>query len=153
LFGIELRLLNEFFKAFAISASAALRGSLAFYVPAVMPAVSLIFSCVLFAALGFDKVAAQDFGPDAGQESEPPGPKDERIPGFTFCAPPNPAKCVDSVSKGKSDAACEEEVRIYVQTVFAYRACLSFETQRAIRETNDLLDRWKCKKSGGKCRK
>ncbi len=127
---------------------------MAFCMRAYAPTVSMILCCVLLAAPDFDKAAAQDFGPDAGQETDQPGTKDERIPGFTYCAPPNQPSCVDGALKGKSDAACEEEVRIYIQTVFAYRACLSFETQRAVRETNDLLDRWKCKrKSGGKCPK
>jgi hypothetical protein len=89
--------------------------------------------------------------PELDQEQAPA--QDERIPGFTLCVPPYAPPCVDNAPKGRANAACDEELRIYIETVFHYRECLTFEMERAIRESNDVIDRWKCRKAVGKCRK
>ncbi|QGM47970.1 hypothetical protein H2LOC_006405 [Methylocystis heyeri] len=75
------------------------------------------------------------------------------MPGFDYCPPPHPPGCMETTGGTKSPTECEEDVQIYIQTVFAYRECLALETERAVRESNDVIDRWKCKKTGSKrCR-
>jgi hypothetical protein len=79
--------------------------------------------------------------------------KDNRIPGFDYCPPPHPPGCIEESTAGSVSEECEENVQIYIQTVFAYRECLALETERAVRESNEAIDLWKCKKSGGRrCR-
>jgi hypothetical protein len=39
---------------------------------------------------------------------------------------------------------CQEDVNRYINSVGAYRLCLMRETERAVRETNGTLQRWKC---------
>jgi hypothetical protein len=67
--------------------------------------------------------------------------------GFGFCSVPFKPACVDADSAYNTDArtkACQEEVTLYVNTVIAYRACLLREMERAVLETNNILDRFKC---------
>jgi hypothetical protein len=39
---------------------------------------------------------------------------------------------------------CQEEVNRHVNFVGTYRLCLTQEIERAVRETNGTLNRWKC---------
>ena len=39
---------------------------------------------------------------------------------------------------------CQDDVNRYVRYVGNYRLCLTQETERAVRETNGTLQRWKC---------
>jgi hypothetical protein len=67
--------------------------------------------------------------------------------GFGFCPAPPPPACVDDVkayADGPVMKDCQEKVSRYVASVFAYRTCLLRETQRAVLETNTMLDRFKC---------
>jgi hypothetical protein len=67
--------------------------------------------------------------------------------GFGFCPVPFAPTCagVDAVYGDNARAkACQEEVTHYVNTVVAYRACLLQEMERAVLETNNILDRFKC---------
>jgi hypothetical protein len=71
----------------------------------------------------------------------------QRTIGFGFCAPPYPPRCVSDPATYGSQAQtdnCQEEVNRYVNFVGAYRLCLTQETERAVRETNGTLNRWKC---------
>jgi hypothetical protein len=67
--------------------------------------------------------------------------------GFGFCAPPYPPRCVD-VPQVYTDAArvssCEVEITRYTASTLAYRACLLREAERAVLETNSIIDRFKC---------
>lgn len=73
-------------------------------------------------------------------------------PGFFFCAAPYSPACATRVGKSDADRkACDEAMRIYVQSVFAYRECLSREMERAVRESNDVIDIWKCRKGERAC--
>jgi len=71
----------------------------------------------------------------------------QRTMGFGFCAPPYPPRCVSDPATYGSQAdtnKCQEEVNRYVNFVRTYRLCLTQETERAVRETNGTLNRWKC---------
>lgn len=73
-------------------------------------------------------------------------------PGFYFCATPNTPRCVENSEKAKPRGGCEEEVQNYIKFVFRYRECLALEMERAVRESNDLIDDWKCRKNTSACR-
>lgn len=103
---------------------------------------------LLTASLQPKAAAAQDFTDSPEDVFQRTQRKDNHFAGFDFCPPPHAPDCIERAAKGKALAECEEEVRIYIETVFAYRECLAFETERAVRESNDALDRWKCRKSG-----
>jgi hypothetical protein len=71
----------------------------------------------------------------------------QRDLGFGFCAPPFPPKCVSNPATYGVQAdidKCQEEVNRFVNYVGVYRLCLTRETERAVRETNGTLNRWKC---------
>jgi hypothetical protein len=71
----------------------------------------------------------------------------QRYLGFGFCAPPYPPRCVSNPATYGSQAEidkCEEDMNRYVNSVAAYRVCQTLETERAVRETNGTLQRWKC---------
>lgn len=74
-------------------------------------------------------------------------------PGFDFCAPPFRPPCVSDPSNKTSADACDREVKAYIATVFRYRECLDTESQRAVRESNDVIDHWRCRQSGERCRR
>jgi hypothetical protein len=40
--------------------------------------------------------------------------------------------------------ACQQEIDRFVTNVIAYRACLQHEIERAVLETNTVIDRFKC---------
>jgi hypothetical protein len=71
----------------------------------------------------------------------------EPVPGFRFCSPPPAPACVgkDAAYRDENQTkACQDEVGRYVNSAFAYRACLQREIQRAVLETNMTIDRFKC---------
>jgi hypothetical protein len=71
----------------------------------------------------------------------------QRSVGFGFCASPYPPKCVlDPATYGSQAESdrCQEDVNRYVASVGAYRLCQTQEVERAVRETNGTLQRWKC---------
>lgn len=71
--------------------------------------------------------------------------------GFRYCAPPARPACVESRAEAARD--CERAVEAYVATVFHYRECLARESERAIYESNDVIDQWRCRQNAGRCRK
>src|SRR5947209_19899324 len=77
-----------------------------------------------------------------------PGPATaQRTMGFGFCAPPYPPRCISNPATYASQAEidrCQEDVNRYVTSVAAYRLCQTQEVERAVRETNGTLQRWKC---------
>jgi hypothetical protein len=69
-----------------------------------------------------------------------------RTLGFGFCAPPYPPKCVSTPGTYESQAEiakCQDDMNRYVNSVAAYRLCQTLEIERAVRETNATLQRWK----------
>ena len=71
----------------------------------------------------------------------------QRSMGFGFCAPPYPPRCISSPATYGSQAEidrCQEDINRYVNSVAAYRLCQTQEIERAVRETNSTLQRWKC---------
>jgi hypothetical protein len=71
----------------------------------------------------------------------------QRDLGFGFCAPPYPPRCVSNPATYGSQAEidkCQEDLNRYVNSVAAYRVCHTQEIERAVRETNGTLQRWKC---------
>jgi hypothetical protein len=71
----------------------------------------------------------------------------QRAMGFGFCAPPYPPKCVSTPGTYASQAEidkCQDDMNRYVNSVTAYRVCQTQEVERAVRETNATLQRWKC---------
>jgi hypothetical protein len=71
----------------------------------------------------------------------------QRTMGFGFCAPPYPPRCVSNPATYGSPAEidnCQAEINRYVNSVAAYRLCQTQEIERAVRETNGTLQRWKC---------
>ena len=93
----------------------------------------ILTSLALFALVGSSVRA------DAAQED---------VFSFGYCAPPILLpKCIDAEqtdAKPDSVAACQQEVTRYVKFVLAYRDCLIRESERAILQTNKVLDRFKC---------
>jgi hypothetical protein len=72
------------------------------------------------------------------------------LPGFFFCVAPYSPRCVEETKSGPNEA-CEGEIKAYVKLVFRYRDCLTIETERAVRESNDVIDAWKCRKNKSAC--
>jgi len=54
---------------------------------------------------------------------------------------------------GQPAEACGREVEAYIASVFHYRECLSRESERVIRESNDVIDSWRCRERGERCRR
>ena len=72
-------------------------------------------------------------------------------PGLRFCAPPIKPACVDDADTYRTAArraACQADLDRYVPTVFAYRVCLNQEMERAVRQTNESLQRFRCRAKG-----
>ena len=76
----------------------------------------------------------------------------EPSPGFAYCAPPSPPNCVGEPSKPSSPTDCEAQVQAYVASVFRFRECLDAESEREVRRANEILEQWRCKRSGKACR-
>lgn len=71
--------------------------------------------------------------------------------GFTFCAAPHRPACVSANANELSAEACDLEVKSYIAMVFRYRECLEAESERAVRESNDVIDHWRCRQTGERC--
>jgi hypothetical protein len=72
-------------------------------------------------------------------------------PGLRFCAPPIKPGCVDAEETYTSPnlkAECQKAMDRYVPTVFAYRQCLNQEMERAVRQTNETIQRFRCRAKG-----
>ncbi len=54
---------------------------------------------------------------------------------------------------GEAAEACGREVELYIASVFHYRECLARESERVIRELNDVIDHWRCRERGERCHK
>lgn len=68
--------------------------------------------------------------------------------GFTFCVLPLRPSCIDAAATyatKDSVKACDEAVRRYEDSTFAYRACMGRELQRAILDVNNAVDLFKCR--------
>ena len=74
-------------------------------------------------------------------------------PGFTLCVRPDRPACVSDVADTKSIDACEQEVKAYVARVLVYRNCLFAESARVVRESNDAIDRLRCRQLSGECQR
>ncbi|HEY8067138.1 MAG TPA: hypothetical protein VIF40_20785 [Methylosinus sp.] len=71
--------------------------------------------------------------------------------GFNLCVQPGSPPCV--FMPGQAAEACGREVELYIASVFHYRECLARESERVIRESNDVIDHWRCRERGERCRK
>lgn len=80
----------------------------------------------------------------------PSAARPQAAPGFTFCAAPEPPSCV---AAAKAAPACDQEVEAYITRVFRYRECLARETERAVAQSNDVIDGWRCRRMGERCRR
>ena len=89
------------------------------------------------AALALRSAAAEDARPS---------------PGFFFCAAPYVPRCIEKTAKPKASNVCEREMQVYIQSVFRYRECLAIEMERAVRESNEVIDAWKCRNTSSACR-
>lgn len=76
----------------------------------------------------------------------------QAVSGFNFCAPPHRPACVSENSSKIAANACDEEIKSYIATVFRYRECLETESERAVRESNEVIDQWRCRQSGERCK-
>lgn len=74
----------------------------------------------------------------------------QAAPGFTFCAAPEPPACV---AAARAAPACDAEVEAYITRVFRYRECLARETERAVSQSNDVIDGWRCRRFNERCRR
>lgn len=79
--------------------------------------------------------------------------EDYYSPGFTLCKIPFRPPCATAKLKAKQAAACEDDMQAYVLSVFRYRACQEAATERAVRDANDYIDAWKCKRGEKDCLK
>ncbi len=70
-----------------------------------------------------------------------------------FCAAPVRPACIDlaaSYANARARAGCNAEMEHYVKYVFAWRLCLNAEMERAVHQTNEDIQRHKCRMAGGK---
>jgi CRISPR/Cas system-associated exonuclease Cas4 (RecB family) len=74
------------------------------------------------------------------------------VRGFSYCAPPSRPACVETSISALAMAACDEDVQLYTRLVFGYRECLEREMERAVREANDAIESWRCRRDKTKCR-
>lgn len=84
--------------------------------------------------------------PGAPALAEPPAPL------LTYCAPPVVPVCIDGL-KGHPDLVrpCAARAEAYEASVFAYRACLNRETERAVREANGAMGKVRCAQGRRSC--
>jgi hypothetical protein len=71
---------------------------------------------------------------------------------FGYCAPPFAPPCATKLKNKGATPACEKQVERYVASVFAYRACLSAEMERAVRQANETIRKVRCSKGAAACR-
>ncbi|MBY6242951.1 hypothetical protein [Methylosinus sp. Sm6] len=71
-------------------------------------------------------------------------------PGFTLCVAPQPPGCALA---DKAVASCDADMEAYVARVFRYRECLARESERAVAQSNDVIDDWRCKRFAERCRR
>jgi hypothetical protein len=91
-------------------------------------AIVLSFAC----ALAFDSAFAGDDGVSLG--------------GF-ICARPFAPACADqpaTYQKAEDVSACQRELDRYAVATAAYRDCLERQIAGAVRQANDILDRFRC---------
>lgn len=74
------------------------------------------------------------------------------VRGFDYCAPPARPACIETSVSALAMAACDEEVQLFTRMVFRYRECLEREMERAVREANDAIEAWRCRRDKTKCR-
>jgi hypothetical protein len=70
--------------------------------------------------------------------------------GWNYCPPPYPPACVGTAGPAES-AACAKELKTYIATVAAYRACQVREVERAIAEANDVSAAFRCRTEKRDC--
>jgi hypothetical protein len=84
------------------------------------------------------------------QAAAAPAGSSQSSPGFGYCAPPLRPNCIDVDATYGDDASiksCQDKLALYTDGVIAYRACMLRETERAVREINSAIDRFKCSAS------
>jgi hypothetical protein len=74
------------------------------------------------------------------------------VRGFSYCAPPSRPDCIETSVSALAMAACDEDVQLFKRMVFRYRECLEREMERAVREANDVIEAWRCRRDKTKCR-
>jgi len=72
--------------------------------------------------------------------------------GFAYCAPPSRPGCIETSRSALAMAACDEDVQRFTRMVFGYRECLEREMERAVRDANDAIEAWRCRRDKTKCR-
>lgn len=76
--------------------------------------------------------------------------------GFGYCPPPVVPSCIDNNAHHPNRTAlesCSREVLRFTQTLGAYRACLTRESERAIGTGNAAIARFRClSQHGTSCR-
>jgi hypothetical protein len=70
---------------------------------------------------------------------------------FMFCSEPREPSCVEG--NGYFDDAdqfngCKSEVEDYVRDVKSYTECLTEEHDKAIRQSNDIIEKFNCSAAG-----
>ncbi|MGJ0395041.1 MAG: hypothetical protein ACR65U_02265 [Methylocystis sp.] len=81
-----------------------------------------------------------------------PLPAAPEVRGFSYCAPPARPGCIETSRSALAMAACDEDVQLFTRMVFRYRECLGREMERAVREANDAIEAWRCRRDKTKCR-
>jgi glycine/D-amino acid oxidase-like deaminating enzyme len=97
-------------------------------------------------------VALGAFTPRAAAQMLDPGDVTPS-PGFSLCVAPLPPPCVETTKKIKPGSVCDQNVKAYIGAMFQYRECHNQEVERAVRESNDVIDRWKCRQGLEGCRR
>jgi hypothetical protein len=98
----------------------------------MMSALARAFFLSLAVALALDAACAGEGGVSLG--------------GFMCVQPFSPA-CVDqpaTYQKAEKVSACQRELDGYAAATAAYRDCLERQISSAMRQTNDVLDRFHC---------
>jgi hypothetical protein len=73
---------------------------------------------------------------------------------FGLCVAPTPPVCIHASLKKKNDRdECTRITNGYISLVFAYRACLSVEMERAVREANETITTLGCATGRQDCRR
>ena len=109
------------------------------------------FACLVLAAWAGAARAQDPERQDPGRQDaiKAPSIQDAFVPlGLSYCPPPVRPSCID-VSKTYDDpsalAACQRDTTRYEQSVFDYRQCLNTEMERAVRQVNESLYRFRCR--------